>query len=102
MSNQDLINKFNDLFPVGAKVFWRSYAHDAYPHKEYEVRHEAYDMNGQPVAFLKGKAGCVSIEPEFVDYNRTNQPDELKPQIIDLPGSVKEVVEVELEREFIR
>lgn len=70
MSNQELIEKFNEKFPVGAKVYWRSVAYDTYPHRIFEVRGAAFDMNGQAVAFLKGKAGCVSIEPQFLNYDR--------------------------------
>lgn len=62
-----IVDKFNKQFPVGSTVRWRPTYRTA-EWQEYEVRHEAYDMHGQAVAFLKGKAGCVSVEPQFLDY----------------------------------
>jgi hypothetical protein len=79
MTPEDLIEKFNEKFPVGARVFWRSCAHESYPHGAYEVRGVAFDMNGQAVAFLKGRAGAVSIEPQFVDYENIPGPIENEP-----------------------
>lgn len=64
----DLVKNFNEKYPVGSTVMWRSVSHEAYPHLQYEVREPAIWMNGQAVCWLKGKAGCVSIEPQFLDY----------------------------------
>lgn len=65
----ELITKFNNYFPVGAMVKWRIVAHPSYKHQEYKVKTRAYDHFDQPVAFLEGRSGFVSIKPEFVDYS---------------------------------
>lgn len=88
MNTQDLINKFNEKYPIGSKVMWRSVNHPAYEHKQYEVREPAYLMTGRAVAFLKDKAGCVSIAPEFVDYSY--QPDAPYLQTQIRPSAPKE------------
>ncbi len=68
MTNAQLITKFNMQFPVGTLCPMRSIAKDGVPFEEVEVRDEAFDMNGQPMAFFVGKSGAYSIRPEFVDY----------------------------------
>lgn len=68
LDTKTLIEKFNNYFPVGATVRWRSVNHPNYSHKEYTVKTRAYDHFGQPVTFLEGHRGFVSIEPGFVDY----------------------------------
>lgn len=68
-----LVEKFNNEYPVGSIVRWRNTPSGEW--NKYEVRGEAYDMHGQAVAFLKGKAGCVSVEPQFLDYDFEKLPE---------------------------
>jgi len=64
------VEKFNQQFPVKSTVKWRSIASDKCPHKEYTVFAPAEVRHGQPVTWFYEKSGMVSIEPEFVDYEK--------------------------------
>lgn len=68
MTTNELIAEFNRLFKVGDICFYRSIGKAGVPFEVWVVRSEAFDMNGQPVAFFKGKSGVYSILPNFVDY----------------------------------
>jgi hypothetical protein len=66
---EKLVEKFNQLYPVGSKVMLRKVASNSFPYKEYTVRAEAFIANsGQPVAYFNEISGYFSIEPEFVQY----------------------------------
>lgn len=68
MTNENLIERFNTDFPVGTKLLWRSVGKSGVPHETVTVKHAAYDMHGQPVAFFEERSGCCSILPMFVAY----------------------------------
>jgi hypothetical protein len=70
-SSSSLIEKFNQRFPVGSMVFWRSVNHRAYEHRVYTVRMAAFDHHGTAVCFFNERRGICSVEPGFVDYERT-------------------------------
>lgn len=61
-----LVGKFNERFPVGSKVNWRS--HSRLEYKEMTVKYKAIIQNGQAVCWFDEKSSCCSIEPEFVEY----------------------------------
>lgn len=64
------VEKFNEQFPVGATVRWRSIANDKMPFQEYTVDLPARNQNGQAVAWFRERSGMVSVEPQFVDYGK--------------------------------
>lgn len=68
MTVNELVEKFNEQFPVGSTVGWRSIDSDKMPHRDYTVQFAAVNHHGQPVAWFKERTGMVSIEPRFVDY----------------------------------
>lgn len=69
MKNEDLINKFNTMFPVGSKVRWRSVGNDGVPYEVLTVLGAAALLSGHsPVAWFRERVGCCSIEERFVDY----------------------------------
>jgi hypothetical protein len=68
MEKQNLVEKFNEQFPVGSSVRWRSIASDKAAYREYTVHAAARLQHGQPVTWFVEKSGMVSIEPQFVDY----------------------------------
>lgn len=61
-----LVQHFNNLFPVGSTVMWRLHEHQVFGY--YIVHSEAFVSEGQPVVFLKGYSGFVSIRKPFVSY----------------------------------
>jgi hypothetical protein len=66
---QQLVQKFNNKFPVGSKVMHRSTAIKSIPFTERIVKSEAFVSNStQAVAFFEGLSGYYSIDPEFVQY----------------------------------
>lgn len=69
MKPEEIVEKFNEQFPIGSTVKWRSISSDKVPYKQYTVRTSAVVQHGQPVVWFHEKAGMVSIEPRFVDYN---------------------------------
>lgn len=82
-----MVAEFNDRFPVGSVVLWRSASIPEEPFKPYKVRSAAYLNNGKtPVVFLEGKSGFVSIEPEFLNYRA--EPDELAAAAASLEPAV--------------
>ena len=65
---QKTVDKFNQKFPVGATVRWRSVGKPGVPYREYTVQHAACNHNGTAVAWFAERTGMVSVEPAFVDY----------------------------------
>lgn len=64
-----LVERFNQLYPVGSKVLLRKVSRDSFPYQEYTVQREAYALNEtEAVAFFEGISGCFSIEPQFIKY----------------------------------
>lgn len=64
-----LVERFNELYPVGSSVMLRKISMDSFPYKPYEVKAEAFVSGGnQAYAFFEGISGCFSIEPDFIDY----------------------------------
>jgi hypothetical protein len=59
-----IIEQFNKTYEVGQIVNWRS--HDYSPIVPLTIRTKAYSHHGIPVCFFSEKAGCCSIEPEFL------------------------------------
>lgn len=65
----ELVAKFNELFPVGATILFRSVAVRNSTYSPYKVTAAAFIAScGEPVAFLEGRSGYVSIDPDFVNY----------------------------------
>lgn len=68
MTAEETVEKFNERFPVGAIVRWRSVASDKMPRREYTVQYAAINHYGNPVAWFAEKSGMVSVAADFVDY----------------------------------
>jgi hypothetical protein len=67
--SQVIVDRFNELYPVGSKVPMRSIGTKGTPFVERIVESEAYvTAGGSPMVFYEGLSGCYSIEPMFVDY----------------------------------
>lgn len=64
------VQKFNDRFPIGSTVSWRSIASDKCPYRDYTVLYQATVHHGLPVAWFAEKSGMVSVEPKHVDYSK--------------------------------
>jgi len=73
MSKEILVQKFNEMFPVGGLVYWRSIGADSVSHLVYTVEAPACIQNDQAVAWLEERSGMVSIEENFVDYSQIPQ-----------------------------
>lgn len=67
----EIIERFNNLYPVGSKVQYRTVSMNGFPFKEGTVRDAAYINEGNPVAFLEEVRGFLCITPDFIKY-----PDE--------------------------
>ena len=66
---QQLVEKFNKLYPVGSSVKHRTTAIKSIPFKEHTVRAEAFVANcNNAVAFFNEVSGYCSIEGDFVQY----------------------------------
>lgn len=62
-----IVKRFNENYPVGSKVGWRSVALDSFPYNIYEVSSPAFiTSSNYPVVFFKDKLGYCSIEPKFI------------------------------------
>lgn len=79
MSKENLVEKFNEMFPVGSLCYWRSVASERAPYEIYTISSVARVQNGQAVAFFLERGGMVSIEEKFVDYTRKPAPEEKQP-----------------------
>lgn len=82
-NNAQLIETFNQRFPVGSKCRWRSAL--SQPYTEVTIKHAAYDSHGQAVAFFQERSGFCSIDPRFVDYN--SEPNGVVEKTTGLFGS---------------
>ena len=66
---QKLVQKFNELYPIGSVVMLRKMALKSAPYIECTVRSAAFVANEtDPVAFFNEISGYFSIEPDFVSY----------------------------------
>ena len=66
---QQLVDKFNELYPVGSTVMHRTTASKSIPFKEHTVRAAAFVANSTlAVAFFNEVSGYCSIESDFVQY----------------------------------
>jgi len=66
---QNLVEKFNQLYPVGSKVMLRKAASSRFPYQEYTVKKEAFCTDSfDAVAYFKGISGFFSIDTDFVQY----------------------------------
>jgi hypothetical protein len=66
---QKLVERFNELYPVGSVVSLRKMASKSVPYIECTVRSSAFVANEtDPVAFFNEISGYFSIEPDFVSY----------------------------------
>ena len=66
---QKLVEKFNELYPVGSKVTLRKVSVKSAPYIECTVRSAAFAANAtNPVAFFEEISGYFSIEPDFIKY----------------------------------
>lgn len=85
---QELVDKFNALYPIGSKVMHRTMAIKSAPFVERTVRTEAYLSNSmQPVAHFEEISGYCSIEADFVQYpteNETTVTKDFTPQFKEL------------------
>ncbi len=67
--SQNLVEKFNQLYPVGSKVMLRKVKSKSFNYKEYTVRKEAFCTNSfDAVAYFDGISGYFSIDTDFVQY----------------------------------
>jgi hypothetical protein len=73
MGKENLVEKFNEMFPPGSTVRWRSIGKENVPFREYTVLYAAADHNGTPVAWFKERTEMCSVEPAFVDYSGGDQ-----------------------------
>lgn len=66
---QNLVEKFNQLYPVGSKVMLRKVASKSFPYQKYIVKKEAFCTNSfDAMAFFDGISGYFSIDTDFVQY----------------------------------
>jgi hypothetical protein len=66
---QQMVEKFNALFPVGNKVVLRKTSTKSCPYEEHVVRAEAFvSGNGDPVCFFNEISGYFSIDKNFIKY----------------------------------
>lgn len=72
---QELVEKFNKLYPVGSTVQLRKVSSDRFPYEEYKVKKEAFcTASFDAVAFFEGISGYFSIDTDFIKYpSKTNQ-----------------------------
>jgi len=64
-----LVEKFNNLYPIGSTVMIRKVSKDSYPYIPVTVSTFAFVANEtEPVTFFNEISGYFSIEPEFVQY----------------------------------
>lgn len=84
--SEKLVEKFNEIFPVGSTVMWRSIAIESVEHQPFTVISKATLLNGQPIVCFAEKHGYVSIEPVFVDYpaSQALQLEKLQVRIFEL------------------
>ena len=71
----ELVKTFNQKFPVGSTVRWRSLNSDKCPYREYTVMCEATNHFGTPITWFREKTGMVCISAGFVDYDNYENHD---------------------------
>jgi len=59
-----IIEQFNDTYPIGSSVNWRSTPYSELSKKI--VKSKAFPHFGTPVVFFENHSGFCSIEPEFI------------------------------------
>lgn len=63
---EKIVKDFNDKYPVGSTVLWRSTTKSE-DYQEMVVKREAYVTNGHSaVAFFENESGYCCIEPRFI------------------------------------
>ena len=66
---EQLVKKFNDLYPVGSKVTLRKISVKKCPYIECTVKAPAFvSRSSEPVAFFNEISGYFDISPDFVKY----------------------------------
>jgi hypothetical protein len=70
---QRWVNKFNEQFPVGTKLEWRSLASERQPYVKVTVSAPAF-ITGvgkfcTPVAYFLERSGYCSVSPDFAKYD---------------------------------
>lgn len=71
---EQLVKKFNTLFPVGSEVLHRKVNLKGQPFEKRIVKSEAYVSSSyDAVAFFEGLSGYYLIEPNFIDYDQVTQ-----------------------------
>lgn len=88
-ARKELIDRFNEKFPVGSKVYWRNVGKDSEPYEIVTVKSDAWDQHGMEVVFFEEKSGFCSIGPGHVDY-RSVPPPVGEASVQDAPSSDKE------------
>jgi hypothetical protein len=66
---QQLVKKFNQLFPIGSKVMVKKTNTKTCPQEEFTVKSEAFvSCCSEPVCFFNEISGHFSIDTKFVKY----------------------------------
>lgn len=95
---EHLIQVFNNKFPKGSRVMWRSVASEAAEYHPFTVQVSARIQNGMAVCWFIEKSGMVSIDPAFVDYEWNPDSDhgsegriqKMKARIRELRAAIRE------------
>lgn len=61
-----IVRQFNETYPVGSTVLWKSVALEDAPAEKVTVNCKAYMHYGMPVVFFNEKPAFCSIEPEHI------------------------------------
>lgn len=69
MTGEQLVNKFNSLFPVGSKCHWRPIGKDGVEYELMTVDVPARMHGSEPIVWFKERRGMCSIAERFVAYN---------------------------------
>lgn len=71
---EQLVKKFNTLFPVGSEVSHRKISLRGQPFVKRIVKGEAFVSSSyDAVAYFEGLSGYYSIESNFIDYDQVTQ-----------------------------
>jgi len=65
-TQEQIVQEFNDKYPIGSEVKWTPISNNKNLAKTYKVKTSAFTHFNNAVAFLEGKPGFVSIEPQFI------------------------------------
>lgn len=67
---EQVVNQFNEQFPIGSKVMHKKIASKSIPFEERIVKSSAFVSNSyDPVAFFVGLSGYYIITPQFIKYS---------------------------------